>query len=128
MNCPSCNSDWVTTALQGGKVVTKCGACGCLLPRAPAADGGSGNATHAHDDKAKLPASTKAPKRSGAAQQPDAPIDPVPAMKARLRWLGAEIKRLRKLEAEHARLSRILSAASGKPVAVVRELPKRSHG
>lgn len=57
----------------------------------------------------------------------DAPPNPVPAMRSRLRWLDSEIRRLRKLERERESLSRILSAASGKPVAVVREL-KRSHG
>ena len=70
-------------------------------------------------------AETKRPKRE---PQPDAPANPVPAMKARLRWLDSEIRRLRKLEAERETLAHILSAASGKPVAVVRELPKRSHG
>lgn len=63
-----------------------------------------------------------------AAPTQDVPPNPVPAMRSRLRWLDSEIRRLRKLERERESLSRILSAASGKPVAVVRELPKRSHG
>lgn len=79
------------------------------------------------DDSPRAEAAPRRAQRT-TAQPQDAPENPVPAMRRRLRWLDSEIRRLRKLERERESLSRILSAASGKPVAVVRELPKRSHG
>lgn len=127
MNCPSCNSDWMTTALQGGVVVIKCGACGCRV-QSPSGSQPESSQRPPQSPKAQpAPQPTAQPrKRREKAPQPDTPLDPVPALRARLKWLDGEIKRLRKLEAEREQLARILSAASGPPVAVVREL-KRSH-
>jgi len=46
-----------------------------------------------------------------AAASPDAPLDVIKAAKARVRFLNAEIRRLRKLETERDELVRLLAAA-----------------
>lgn len=72
------------------------------------------------------PPQPKQPKRAVGPQPAEAPLDVIKLAKRRLRFVKAEIKRLRKLEKEQAQLERILSAADGKPVAVVRELRRSS--
>lgn len=117
MNCPSCQSDWLTTQLQNGAIVTKCGACGCIVPAMPSA-----GAPPAREEARSLPSQAAPQSREKKQDSVSAPVNPLPALRRRRKWVVSEIKRLRKLEAELASIDRILSAASGKPVAVVREL------
>lgn len=70
------------------------------------------------------PATTRAVPKA----KPIAPRDVLRLARARLREVEAELKRIRRLEAERDELKRLLDAASNKPRAVVRELPKRSAG
>ena len=76
---------------------------------------------------AVTPAHEPAKARSKAKRiAPAEPLDVLRAARARLRFLNAEIKKLRKLESERAQLTRLLDAADGKPAAVVQL--KRSQG
>lgn len=72
-------------------------------------------------------ASTTMPKAASLAPKAThAPLDVIKAARARLRWVRKEIKALRKLEAEEAKLERLLAAADA-PLAIVRDInPKRS--
>jgi hypothetical protein len=47
------------------------------------------------------------------------PLDPIKQIKARLKYLDGELKRLRKLEAERAQLQKILRTVDAKPAPVV---------
>jgi hypothetical protein len=57
---------------------------------------------------------------------PISPKDVVRLARARLREVEREIKRIHKLETERDELKRLLDAAAGKPLALVRSLPTRS--
>ena len=61
-----------------------------------------------------------------AAAAPISPRDVVRLARARLKDVEREIKRLHKLEAERDELKRLLDAAAGKPLALVRSLPTRA--
>lgn len=118
MRCGACGSESIGTLVEPGcGPVRTCNDCGREV-------------TLVEDEQRHVEALQPKPRqrveRKASAHQPHEPIDPIPMMRARLRWLDSEIKRLRKLEVERERLSRTLSAA-GKPVAVVREL-RQSRG
>lgn len=131
MACPNCNSDHRASEMTTSGVVVKCGSCGLVFGKGTP----STRAASVDDDDESPP--VPAPRRNvaqptskatrGDASGASVPANPIPAMRKRLRWLDSEIRRLRKLERERESLARILSAASGKPVAVVREL-RSSHG
>lgn len=57
---------------------------------------------------------------------PIAPKDVIRLAKARLKEVEREIRRIQKLETERDELKRLLDAAAGKPIAIVRSLPTRS--
>lgn len=127
MKCPSCGSSEIGARIsQDGTKERFCRACGVSVvidePKAPVA----------RQEPAQVAAAEPAPvvtarRRASKPGDDTAPANPIPAMRKRLRWLDSEIRRLRKLERERESLARVLSAASGKPVAVVREL-RSSHG
>ncbi len=54
------------------------------------------------------------------------PQDIVKLAKARLREVQQELKRLTKLQKERDELTRLIAAAEARPLAVVREMSKRS--
>lgn len=62
----------------------------------------------------------------GADAKPLKPRDVVKLAKARLKDVNREIARLHKLERERDELKRLIDAADGRPVALVRSLPTRS--
>ena len=55
----------------------------------------------------------------------DKPFDVLKLAKARLRTVRKELKRLKALEAEQTKLMRLLDAAEGKPLAVVRGIDSK---
>lgn len=70
------------------------------------------------------PKTVEAPHRAQA--KPIKPVDVVKMARARLRDVDREIKRLKKLEIERDELKRLIDAATGKPLAIVRSMPTRS--
>lgn len=64
------------------------------------------------------------PKRAA----PSAPVNVVKLARARLRAVEAELRHMKRLQAERDELRRLLEAAKSKPRSNVRELPKRSAG
>ena len=73
---------------------------------------------------AVAPAKPKAPKAAPIPKE-QGPFNVIGASKARLKFLAGEIKRLRKLEQEHTELTRLLDAAKGPKLAVVRDITKQ---
>jgi hypothetical protein len=60
--------------------------------------------------------------------EPDAPLDVLKLAKQRLKVVKSELKRMAKLQTELEQLTRLINAAEGKPLAVVRDLPRRVSG
>jgi len=105
----------------GKGIVKRCIDCGEIVKDVdrPAAE-----QSHSASVPATPPA--KSGKKSTAAPK-SKPVDVIKLAKQRLREVRRELKTMRKLEAEQARLERLLNAADGKPAAVVRELRASSR-
>ena len=119
MHCGACGSESIGTLVEPGcGPVRTCNDCGHEVHE---------EADDQRHVEALAPKAARRPQPKPAAKQGAAePTNPLPALRARRRWVVAEIKRLRKLEDELASIDRILSAA-GKPVAVLHAV-KRAHG
>jgi hypothetical protein len=109
MACAGCGSDAepVSQMTPTGKRRT-CGKCG--LPAVPE------------------PVTVAAARPAAAAPRARSiPLDPIKQIKARLRYLDGELKRMRKLETERAQLQKILRTVDAKPAAVVELRHKESR-
>lgn len=116
---------------QGVGLVRRCNACEAIIATPPEPKVAAQESQKSKRSKPENPDATpKAqPKLDGrrAESRDLTPQDVVKLAKRRLREIKRELKALRKLEAEKSQLERLVNAADGRPVAVVREL-KRSSG
>jgi hypothetical protein len=58
-------------------------------------------------------------------QKPAGPVDVIKLARQRLKEVRSELKRMKKLQAEEQRLTRLLAAADGKQLATVRDISRR---
>lgn len=76
----------------------------------------------------KIQEAPAAPQPKRKAEKPISPREVVRLAKRRRRDIKAELKHHARLENELAQLERLIGAAEGKPLAVVRDMPQRARG
>jgi hypothetical protein len=99
-----------------------------VVPAQPAVTAAANHATPRGSQQVKLPSVVDPAIVKSAMAEALSSKNVVKLAKARRRELAREIARLKKLEPELAALDRLIAAADGKPIAVVRDITKRSAG
>lgn len=103
-------------------LVTKCLECGAVVESAPEQQ----SLPHVDAPAQQVPRRAQSSQRHEQKQDTSKPLNVLKLARQRLRDVKRELKALKKLELEKLELERLINAANGRPVAVVRDLRKRS--